>query len=184
MDYGRECYDRYINGDDSALTELMDMYCDGLMLYINSIVHDINLAEEITEEAFFRISVRKPHFFARSSFKTWLFSIGRNAAIDCIRKDSRLSDAPFESYSALSDEEDIEQNYIKKEQQILLNRAIQKLQPDYRQVLYLFYFENFNTAQTAKIMDRSDKQISNLLFRAKAALKKQLEKEGFSYEIT
>ena len=47
MDYGRECYDRYINGDDSALTELMDMYCDGLMLYINSIVHDINLAEEI-----------------------------------------------------------------------------------------------------------------------------------------
>ena len=56
MDYGRQCYDRYRSGDDSALVELMDMFADGLTLYLNSIVHDISLAEELTEEAFFRIS--------------------------------------------------------------------------------------------------------------------------------
>lgn len=184
MDYGRQCYDRYMNGDDSALTELIDSYGDGLMLYINSIVHNIHIAEELTEETFFRISVRKPPFFSKSSFKTWLFAIGRNAAIDWMRKEKHTSDTPIDDYSSVSDEEDIEQNYIKKEQMIMLHRAIEKLSPDYRQVLYLFYFENFNTDQTAKIMDKSAKQISNLLFRAKLSLKKQLEKEGFSDEIT
>ncbi len=184
MDYGRQCYDRYRSGDDSALVELMDMFADGLTLYLNSIVHDISLAEELTEEAFFRISVNKPPFFARSAFKTWLYAIGRNAAMDWLRRNSRFSGTPVEDYRTLSDETDLEQSYIRKEQMILLHRAIEKLPDDYRQVLHLFYFENFDTAQTARIMDRSAKQVSNLLFRAKASLRKQLEKEGFSYEVT
>ena len=59
---------------------------------------------------------------------------------------------------------------------------MEKLNCDYRQVLYLVYFENFSNTETAEIMRKNERQIRNLIYRAKAALKILLEKEGFEYE--
>ena len=59
---------------------------------------------------------------------------------------------------------------------------MKKLNNEYRQVLYLVYFENFSNNETAEIMLKSERQIRNLLYRAKGALKSLLEKEGFVYE--
>ena len=82
----------------------------------------------------------------------------------------------------VSDRDDIEQNYIKSEDKKQLLRALEKLNDDYRQVLYLIYFENFSNTETAKIMGRSERQIRNLLYRAKESLRNILEREGFRYE--
>ncbi len=59
---------------------------------------------------------------------------------------------------------------------------MKKLNPDYFQVLYLVYFENFSNTETAAIMKKNKRQIENLIYRAKQALKSELEKEGFEYE--
>ena len=72
--------------------------------------------------------------------------------------------------------------YIRNEEKIQLLRALEKLKDDYRQVLYLVYFENFSNTETAKIMGRSERQIRNILYRSKESLRKILEKEGFRYE--
>ena len=56
------------------------------------------------------------------------------------------------------------------------------LKSEYFQVLYLMYFEGFDTADIAKIMHKSKRQVGNLLYRAKNSLKSQLEKAGFVYE--
>ena len=73
--------------------------------------------------------------------------------------------------------------YLKEEQKILLHKALQNLNPDYRQVIYLVFFENFSNSETAKIMHKTKRQIENLLYRAKQSLKSELEKEGFEYEV-
>lgn len=49
-------------------------------------------------------------------------------------------------------------------------------------MLYLVYFEEVDGDGAAKIMGKSKKQLANLLYRAKQALKTELEKEGFCYE--
>lgn len=82
----------------------------------------------------------------------------------------------------LSDEADIEKDYIKDEQRIQLHRAISNLIPDYSQVLHLVYFEGFSYAEAAGIMRKSERQIKNLAYRAKQSLKTELEKGGFEYE--
>ena len=61
-------------------------------------------------------------------------------------------------------------------------KAMKKLNPEYAQELYLIYFEDFDHDETAKIMNKNKRQIINLVCRAKNALKKELEKEGFVYE--
>ena len=64
----------------------------------------------------------------------------------------------------------------------MLHKAIQRLKPEYEQVLYLSYFENFSNKETAAIMKKTTRQVENLLYNAKKALKNELEKEGYVYE--
>ncbi|MDE6834770.1 MAG: RNA polymerase sigma factor [Ruminococcus sp.] len=183
MDNGEINYRRFLDGDDEGMVELIRIYKDGLMLYLNGITGNIFLAEEIMEDTFFRLVTKKPKFSGRSSFKTWLYAIGRNTAIDSLRKRSRFSEKSIDEYNDLAGEESIEQEYLIQEQKILLHKALRKLNPDYRQVLYLVFFENFSNSETAKIMHKSKRQVENLLYRAKQSLKSELEKEGFKYEV-
>jgi RNA polymerase sigma factor (sigma-70 family) len=86
MDNGASSYYRYLAGDDSALGDIVRDYKDGLTIYLNSFTNNIHDAEELMEETFFRIAYKKPKFSGKSSFKTWLYSIGRNIAIDYLRR--------------------------------------------------------------------------------------------------
>ena len=63
-----------------------------------------------------------------------------------------------------------------------MHRALHRLKPEYSQVLYLLYFEDFDNSQTAVIMKKSKRQIENLAYRAKKSLRQELEKEDFVYE--
>lgn len=183
MDNGAGSYRRFLAGDDNGIVEIIRDYKDGLILYLNGITGDICLAEELMEDTFFKLVTKKPKFSGKCSFKTWLYAIGRNAAIDGLRRRSRISSVPADECYDLSDEENIEQEYLREEQKITLHKALQRLNPDYRQVLYLVFFEQFSNAETAEIMHKNKRQIENLLYRAKQALKEELGKEGFSYEI-
>ncbi|MBQ9808080.1 MAG: RNA polymerase sigma factor [Ruminococcus sp.] len=183
MDKGAEYYRRYLDGDDDAIAELIRDYMDGLLLYINEMTGNISLAEEFMEDAFFKLVTRKPRFRGKSKFKTWLYAIGRNAAIDGMRKRSRLSDLSPEDCGSISDEENIERNYLREEQKIHLHRVMSRLNPDYRQVLYLTFFEGLSNGEAAEVMKKSRRQIEQLLYRAKLSLRSELEKEGFEYEV-
>lgn len=182
MDNGEISYRKYLNGDDNGLVEIIRDYKDGLILYLNGITGNISLAEEIMEETFFKIAVKKPVFRGKSSFKTWLYSIGKNSAIDAMRKNSRISSFSVDDYTNIADEKNIELEYLKEERKIMLHKALNNLNPDYRQILYLTYFEDFTIDEAAVIMKKSKKQINNLLYRAKQSLRNELEKGGFVYE--
>jgi len=182
MDNGASSYRRYLDGDDNGLVDLIRDYKDGLILYLNGITGSLSLAEEFMEDTFFKLSVKKPKFSGKCTFKTWLYTIARNLTIDELRKRSRISDTPADEYYDISDERNIEREYLQEEQKISLHRAMETLSSDYKQVLYLTFFEELSNSEAAKVMHKSNRQIENLLYRAKLALRSKLEKEGFEYE--
>lgn len=183
MDNGASSYRRFLNGDDNGIVEIIRDYKDGLMLFINRYVNNIHIAEELTEDTFVRFVTRKPHFTAKYSFKTWLFTIGRNTAINYVKHQGRISDTPVEDLENLyQDEEDLERTYIQEEQKIMLHRALAQINSDYGTVLYLKFFEDMTNEQIAKVTRKSKRQIENLIYQAKKSLKTELEKEGFTYE--
>ena len=134
------------------------------------------------EDTFVKLVVKKPKYQEKSSFKTWLYTVGRNVALDFLRKSSKDPSLSIDEMYNVADNEDVESDYIKTEQNITLHRAMQKLNPEYKQVLYLVYFENFDNAEAAEVMHKNRRQIENLIYRAKKALKTELEREGFVYE--
>ena len=76
----------------------------------------------------------------------------------------------------------VEDNIIKTEEQKHIHNALTKLPKDYKTVLYLIYFEDMSYSEIEKIMRKNNKQIKNLAYRARLALKEILGKEGISYE--
>ena len=182
MDNGAEYYRCFLNGEKEALNKLIHEYWDGLALYLGNFTDNFTEAEEIAEETFVKLYTDKPDYSGRSSFKTWLYGVGRNTALYHMRKRKKFRETPIDEEYDISDKEDIENCYVKTEDRKQLLRAIEKLNPDYRQVLYLVYFENFSNTETAKIMGRSERQIRNLLYRSKGSLKELLLREGFEYE--
>lgn len=183
MDNGAESYRRFLQGDDKAFVEIIRDYKDGLILYLNGFVNNILTAEELTEDVFFKLVTKKPRFNEKSSFKTWLYSIGRNTAVDYLRRNSKQKEVSAEEIRETEDERlSIEQSYIKQERLLLIHRALEKLKPEYKQVLWLVYFEDFSQKETAKIMKKSVHSIETLVYRARLALKAELEKGGFIYE--
>lgn len=182
MDNGASSYHRFLDGDDNGIVEIIREYKDGLLLYLNTFTFDIHTAEDLVEDTFFRLVVKKPKFAGKSSFKTWLYSIGRNVAMDSLRKKRRKA-LPIEAYGNIPSDEDIEFACITQDNNRVLHKALRKLNSEYQQILQLRYFEDFNNTEASLIMKKSKKQIENLVYRAKGALKEELEKEGFEYEI-
>lgn len=180
---GESSYRRFLDGDESGMAELIRDYKDGLMMYLIGITRDFHAAEDIMEDTFVKLVVKKPRYSEKYSFKTWLYTIGRNAAVDYLRRNSKKSGSSVDDLADfLTDEENLERAYLKEEQKISLHKVMATLNPDYRQVLYLSFFEDLSNAEIAAVMHKSKRQIEVLIYHAKISLRSKLEKEGFTYE--
>lgn len=180
MGNGESSYHRYLEGDDTGMEEIIRDFRNGLILYLNSFTRDLCAAEELCEDTFVKLAVRKPRFSGKSTFKTFLYAIGRNVTLDYLKKHKNTL-PPIDENS--SDFESLESAYIKEERKRQVHRALERLKPEYAQVLWLTYFEELSNRETAEVMKKSVHAVETLAYRARNALKDELEKEGFIYEI-
>lgn len=108
-DDGISCYRRFLAGDRSGLEELLALYRRALVLFVNGYVRDAALAEDIAIDVFFELYKRKKPFDETrgAAFKTYLFRIARNKALNALRKRGRRREEPLTgAESAEGDPED------------------------------------------------------------------------------
>ena len=120
MDNGASSYRRFLDGDRNSFTELVTEYWDGLTLYLSSFTDSITEAEEFAEEVFLKLYAERPPFSGKSTFKTWLYAIGRNTVLNMLRKRRKIREASLDGFYDVSDREDIERNHIHDENKKLL----------------------------------------------------------------
>ena len=181
-DNERHIIERVLRGEQEAFGELFDRYGQSIYTLAARLTNDRLEADDIVQDTFVKLDVKKPPFRGKCSFKTWLFTIARNCAIDHLRKYQKISDLSLDEYLCISDTADTEKEYFKEEQKQELYKAMKRLNPEYYQVLYLMYFEELDTSDIAKIMHKAKRQVSDLIFRARKSLKSELERKGFIYE--
>ena len=171
-------YERYrLCGDENAFRLLLERYRERLTLFLDSYVHNLSDAEDLMIDAFAAAASGTAKFRGKSSFKTWLYGIGRNLAKNHLRKHRIHSDALPESAAAVPADYDI----LQEERHAQLYTALENISGDYRQVLYLLYFEELSESEAAAVTGKSKKQIYNLVSRGKNALRAELERMGFDY---
>lgn len=179
-DGGTELYRRYLSGDGEAFDEIIETYHDALIHYICGLVHNIADAEDIAEDAFCELIVHKNRFTFKSSLKTYLFSIAKNKSVDLVRKSRHISDKEFEEETALlEDARSLEESVLASEEARAVRDALKAINPDYAEVLRLTYFYGFSSDEICNIMGKNKRQVANLLYRGKEAMRDALErKEG------
>lgn len=174
-------YRRYLDGEEKAAEPLVERYGDALTLYINGYIQDIHEAEDLMIEAFSRIFAKERPIRGEGSFKAYLYTTARHLALRHRQKHRfallRLDELDFEVHSdALTDTA-----LLHSERDRQLYAALEQLKAEYREVLYLVYFESMSYRDAAAVMHKSEGQITKLVYRGKQSLKEILEREGFVY---
>ncbi len=181
MNGSAEAYRQFLEGDDSALENIISTYAGGLILYLNTFIKDIHVAEELTEEVFVKLVLKRPRLLKEHAFKTWLYTIAGNAARDHLRRrKNRL--ISLEECAQLADWELLERSCIQREDKRLLHRAMGKLKREYQQILWLIYFEDFSHREAAAALGKTLHNTQVLASRARKALKDKMLEEGYVYE--
>lgn len=187
-------YERFLSEkNESDLLILIERHRESLMLFLNGFVGNIGDAEELMMDTFAEVAAGPTLFSGRSSFRTWLFSIGKNLALMWLRKAKRFALLPVNSRDDDSGEAQTdtpakdrtgspEFEILKSERNRQLYEAMGHLNEEYRRILVLMYFEGMSYDEVSHVMRKNKKQIYNLAERGKTALKAELKKMGFAYE--
>ena len=152
-DYGASSYHRYLQGDQGALEELVKEYGDKLVRFSYCILGDPYAAEDVMEDTFATLIVKRKKFEENAKFSTYLFQIARNRCMDLLRKRKKLYSLPLDDLGRLPHGSDPEEEAIGAEEKTALYKTL---------------------------CARNKKQIYTLLSRAKACLKELLQKEECS----
>ncbi len=170
----------YLEGDESKLTELMEQYGNSLTFYINGYLHDVNDAEDLMIEAFAYLTVKKPRI-KEDCFRAYLYKAARNLALRFVAKKRQQRCFGFEDLEREPESKILTEEVVQTEELgRTLNLCMEQLNPDYREALYLVYFEDMRHAEAAAVMRKSEKQVADLVYRGKHSLRRRLEQEGIT----
>lgn len=161
------------DGDESCLAALFERHHAGLYNFCCQLTRDRALAEDVTQEAFFRV-LRARRSYRGGQFKSWLFSIARNLAFDQLRRSNRQQPLAPQYDDEQIDERDPERSLAGNQSKDLLVRALAQLPLAAREVILLgrFEFEDYDalgaaldcSAGAAKVrLHRAMKQLKTLI---------------------
>ena len=173
-------YEAFINGDIEAFERLVIRYKDHLIYFIRRYINDIWIAEDVAQEVFVDVYLYKNRYNFSTSFQTYLFTIGRNKAIDDIRKNAKhRNHQDLEEVSLTADDLLLEDKIIGNENKQMIRQVIRQLKPETQALIHLTYFEHMSGRETAKILGITEAQVRMKLHRARKQLEKRLGKEAF-----
>ena len=180
MDTGEQLYRRFLDGDEAAFGELIALYKDRLIFFIFRSVRDFDAAEDLAEDVFVEVLLHRRRYHFKSPLNAYLFAIARHKAADWLRRRARHGEQPLEAAGNPADVQTLEEDFLRREQAAAVHAALDALPDQYRTVLHLLYFEEMTYEQAGRVMKKNRKQIENLAYRGRQALKEALEKEEFT----
>jgi len=173
-----ELFQNYIDGDESALRELMERYGDNLTLYLNGYLHDIHTAEDLMIEAFARLAHTKPGLSA-NGFRAYLYKTGRNLASRYHAGLLRRHAFSLEELEQEPESRELLENIVSaQEKHRVLHLCMGRLDAEVREALWLVFFENMSYEECGRILNRKAKQVDYLLQKGKRLLREELKREG------
>jgi len=168
--------------DPELLDHLIETYQHRLMRYLLFLTGKREVAEDLFQETWMRVLLRGSQYNGKARFDTWLFTIARNLVIDLSRKrtmssldemsDGRDDERPFEI--AMAGPSPLEQ-FQERENCAEVSEVLLKLEPNYREVLVLRFYEELSLDEIATVTRAPLSTVKSRLYRGLAALKPEME---------
>tara|TARA_X000001036_G_scaffold430892_1_gene464294 strand:+ start:129 stop:707 length:579 start_codon:yes stop_codon:yes gene_type:complete len=164
------------NGDRNAYTQLVTRYRDKIISFLYRYMHDMDSAEDLAQEAFFKVYLKKDSYKETYKFSTWLFTIASNLAKTELRKlkrrkTSSISDINKDGNSdnIFTTGDDIEK--IANNESKLLEKALSELEHDYKIIIILREIQELSYDVISRILQLPLGTVKSRINRGKLKLR-------------
>jgi RNA polymerase sigma-70 factor (ECF subfamily) len=171
------------DGDVAAFDTLFDRWAAKLLRYLERMLADGAVAEELVQEAFLRVHRARDRYEPQARFSTWLYRIATNLALNELRRPRRRD--PHTSIDADGGPELISAGPPSDERvhaqrlSEAVDRELAALPERQRAALWLSAVEGLPYAEVARALDVTPQALKSLVHRARTALAGKLqEREG------
>jgi len=163
-----------LSGEQEQFRFLVERYHRGLVVHLYNLINDQHTAEDVAQEAFIRAYNKLSQYNEAYAFSTWLYKIADNIAYRHLKQTKKTNDFAAIEELVPDDKPSLEQATDRIFTQEAVRSSIDTLPVIYRQVIALYYWDNFNYEEIAVIMERPVGTIRTWLHRAKEDLRKEL----------
>ncbi len=146
-------------------------YADMIFRIAYQNIKNVSDAEDILQEVCLTLLVKNAPLYDEAHIKPWLIRVTINKCANFHKSAWKRKTEPLNDHLTLYAPEDKE-----------LLDEVMKLPKNYRNVVYLFYYEGYSIEEIAKLMNKKASTIGSWLFRARKKLKNIILDGGSTYE--
>ncbi len=166
-------------GQEEAADELVGIYADRLLRAATLILGDVGLAEDAVQETLLSVVTCIDQFRSESALYSWMYTIlirhCRHYQRHRRKTQSSSSLMPPEDFSHIPDPGPlIEDAWERSQKGSRVSRAVEGLPPRYREVIVMFYYEEFSIPEISDITGKPVGTIKSLLHRGRRKLAETL----------
>ncbi len=158
-----------------AFEELFTQYFAKVHHFILAMSRNPDIADEITQQTFFKALKNLDSFQGRSDPGTWLCSIAKNEYFALLRRKD-VPTAP-DSHIFHQNSEDVADKIARQQQHMQIHRHLHALAEPYREVFMLRTFGELKYAQIAELFGRTESWARSTYYRAKLELMNRMKEE-------
>ena len=149
---------------------ILTRFGDSILRYAYTYLHNMSDAEEVLQDTLVQFLKTAPEFESENHEKAWLLRVAANLSKNRIR------------YNKLRETDELNDELVAEEREDLsfVWEAVKSLPVKYREVIHLFYHENYQTVQIARILNMKESTVRSNLARGREKLKNVL-KEAYDF---
>ena len=166
------------------IEKLYREYFTPVYRYTLSLVHDPDMAEEITQETFFRALKKINDYRGEASLKVWLCQIARNLSFDSLKRQSKTTaltkhDDESDDYELpAGSESDPEEQLLRKQTAMKIHRILHDLKEPYKEVFQLRTFGDLSFAEIGELFGKSESWARVTYYRSRMMIKEELNEDS------
>ena len=136
--------------------------------YLMKMIRDVSLAEELTQETFFRAYMNYASLRNKEKASAWICQIAKNTYFAWYNEQKKKDS--LENFELVSDDQNIEETFVQKELSQKALHCLHKLDEPYKEVFMLSVFGGFSLKDISSIFGKSESWARVTFYRAKQKL--------------
>ncbi len=166
-----------LKGDSGSFSQLVEKYSHLAFSLAMKILNQREDAEEAAQDAFIKAYHSLNSFQRGSTFKTWFFRIVYNTSISSLRRrnivEVRIENTKF-SDDEIQATEDAVGNLNRDDRQKYLGMGLERLDPEERALLKLYYYDDFSMEEIGVIAGLTVSNVKVKIYRSRKRLLQEL----------
>ena len=158
------------------IQEVYELYFTVVYRYLLSLSHNTHIAEEVTQETFFKALKKIDDFRGDCDLRVWLCQISKNTYYDYLKKNKKYApesqDEKEESFPS-----DLLQNFSDKETALQVHKVLHRLSEPYKEVFSLRVFGELSFAEISSLFGKSESWARVTYHRACKKIREELNHE-------